>query len=333
MLKTRRAPTFDSLSQLFAAVRTTRIEALAAVPGALSVPNAEVATATGVTEEWILKRIGIRERCVAPPEQRLWELAAEAGRAALARAAADPDSLDLILVATCTHDHIMPSAAALVSAALDAQRAATMDVNSVCNGFLCAMSMGAGAIESGRSKRALVIAADMLSRFVDRTDRRTAPVFGDAAGAVVLSRDSGMARVGAHVLRSDGRCADAIRCPADGKMHMEGEQTYRHAVDRMSEATCDVLERARLELDDIDLFVYHQANVRILNALATRLALAPDRVLNAMTFTGNTSAASIPLALAQAEAQGRLKPGTRVLAGGFGSGFSYGAMIIEWEAV
>jgi 3-oxoacyl-[acyl-carrier-protein] synthase-3 len=314
------------------AVASARIGALAGVRGAVTVRNADSAAVAGVTEDWVLKRIGVRERCVAPPDQRLCELAAEAGEAALARSEIGAEDLDLVIVATCTHDHIMPSAASLVSAAVGAREPATMDVNSVCNGFLSALTVGAGAIESGRCGHALIIGADVLSRFVDATDRRTAPVFGDGAGAVVLSPDTGVARLGAHVLHSDARGAELIRCSSTGPMHMEGERTYRNAVDRMSEVTLSVLERAELDLGDIDLFVYHQANVRILKAVGARLGLDPDRVLNTMESTGNTSAASIPLALAEADAQGRLEPGTRVLAAGFGSGFSYGAMIFDWDS-
>ena len=312
--------------------REASIVSLAAVPGALSVPNADRAEAMGVTPAWIMKRIGVSERRVAPPDQPLWALAAEAGRAAIERAGLAPAAIDAILVATCTHDHVMPSAAALVGGELGAAHAAAMDVNAVCNGFVSAVAMGSAAIEAGRFDSAVVIGADVLSRWVDASDRRTAPVFGDGAGAVVLAPASGAGRIGATVLRGDGDGAGLIRCPRDGTMRMEGEETYRHAVARLAEVTLAVLERGGLKPDAIDLFVYHQANVRILRAVGDRLGIEADRVVNAMTLTGNTTAASIPLALAHAAADGRLRPGARVLAAGFGSGLSFGAMVVDWEA-
>jgi 3-oxoacyl-[acyl-carrier-protein] synthase III len=313
-----------------AGTRTASLLSLSSVPGSLTVRNATVADRMGVTEQWIMKRIGVRERRVAPPDQQLFELAADAGRQALESARVDAAMLDLVIVATCTHDHIMPSAAAFVGAELGATRAGTMDLNSVCNGFISAVAMAASSIEAERAETVLVIAADVLSRWVDPTDRRTAPMFGDGAGAVVLGSAEGRARIGDSVLRSDGSGVDLIRCTRDSTMCMAGEETYRRAVARLSEVTLEILERGGLAIADVDLFVYHQANARILKALGERLGAHPDRVVNAMTSVGNTTAASIPLALAAAERQGRLHQGALVLAGGFGSGLSYGALLMEW---
>ena len=314
--------------------RTATITALAAVPGELRVANATTAEAMGVTEAWIMKRTGVLERRVAPADLPLWALAADAGRRALERAGVAAADVDRIIVATCTHDQVMPAAAALVAAELGAPHAAAMDVNSVCNGFIVALEMGSAAIEAQRADRVLVIGADVLSRWTDPADPRTAPVFGDGAGAVLLSPAGvdGDGAIGAAVVGGDASGAHLIRCARDGTMQMAGQETYLKAVTRMTQVTEDVLDRAGLGTADIDLFVYHQANARILRAVGERLALDPDRVVNSITRTGNTSAASIPLALAHAAEDGRLVSGTRVLVCGFGSGLSFGAMIIDWQA-
>ena len=327
---TDRFPTHAEHPARPGALRGAAVASLAALPGRMTVSNAAAAERLGVTEDWIVKRMGVRERRLAADEQTLSELAVEVSRLAVERAGVDPATLDLILVATCTHDHLFPSASAFVSAALDAPRAGTMDVNAACNGFVSALAMAAAAVESGRNDRVLVVGADVLSRWIDPHDRRTAPMFGDGAGALVLVPAAASRGVREVTLRTDGACADLISLRHGGVMHMEGGETYRQAVRRLVEVTRDVVDRAGMQLGDVDLFVYHQANVRILKAVGERLGVDPGTVVNAMAGVGNTSAASIPLALAAAEDDGRLEPGTTVVAAGIGGGLAYGAVLLEW---
>jgi 3-oxoacyl-[acyl-carrier-protein] synthase III len=307
--------------------------AVTAVGGALPdgvVTSAEIAERLGVTDRWIESRTGVRERRFAAPGDRLSDLAAEAGRAALERGGTDPESLDLVIVATCTADEAMPAAAPLVAGAVGANRAAAFDVNAACTGFLAALDAACAQVESGRSERALVIGADIMSRLLDPEDRRTAALFGDGAGAVVVE-GSDPGRVGPSLMRADSAGAPHVRAAhAAASLHMDGHETFKAAVGRLSEVTLDALALAELEPGDVDLFVYHQANARILTAVGERLALAPERVVNAIGTLGNTSAASIPLALTAADRDGSLRPGARVLLAAFGAGFTWGATTLTW---
>jgi 3-oxoacyl-[acyl-carrier-protein] synthase-3 len=303
----------------------------AAIPERV-VPTSEIAARLGVTDGWIESRTGVRERRFAAPGERLSDLAAAAGRDALERAPGiDASSLDLVVVATCTADKAMPAAAPLVAGLLGAARAGAYDVNAACTGFLAAFDLACAQIESGRAGHALVIGADLMSRLVNPDDRRTAALFGDGAGAVVVSGAS-PGRVGPALLRADSSGAPFIGAghqPAS--LVMDGHETFKAAVTRLSEVTVDALAAAEWALADVDVFVYHQANARILSAVGERLALPPERVVNAIGSLGNTSAASIPLALAAAERDGRLlRPGARVLLAAFGAGFTWGATTLVW---
>jgi 3-oxoacyl-[acyl-carrier-protein] synthase III len=296
------------------------------------VSTAELAERLGLSEDWIVSRTGVRERPVAGPDDRLSDFAARAGAEALERAGVDPADLDLVVVATMTQDELTPNSAPLVAHALGARHAGAFDIGAACTAFLSGIAVAAGQIETGRSRWALVVGADFITRVVDWEDRKTAPLFGDAAGAVVVgpAGDSG-GSVGPVVLGSDGSGWEAIIIHhSDRKLHMDGPEVYRHAVARMSESTLAAVERAGLELDDIDLFVYHQANARITKALGERLGLAPEKVVDCIENLGNSSAATLPLAMAVAEQDGRLKPGARVLLGAFGGGFTWGGGVIEW---
>jgi 3-oxoacyl-[acyl-carrier-protein] synthase-3 len=295
--------------------------------------TAELADRFGLSEEWIVSRTGVRERPVARPDERLSDYAARAGRAVLERAGVDPGEVDLVLVATLTQDELTPNAAPLVAHAIGAHRAGAIDVGAACTAFLSAASLAAAQIETGRCRWVLVVGADFITRIVDWEDKRSAPLFGDAAGAVLLGpAEAGPGAVGPIVLGADGsEAAQAIIIEHhDRKIQMNGPEVYRHAVARMAEATLETLERAGLGVDDIDLFVYHQANVRITRALGERLGLDPAKVVDCIENLGNSSAATLPLALAAAEADGRLKPGTRVLLGAFGGGFTWGGGVLEW---
>ncbi len=297
---------------------------------ATTVPNRAIAARLGVDEDWIVRRTGIRERHVAEPSERLTTHAARAARQALERAEVSPEQLDLVLVATTTADEVLPNAAPLVAHALGAECAGAFDVGAACTGFLSALAVGSAQIEAGRARRVVVVGADFMSRITDQEDRGTAAVFADGAGAVVLVA-SEESRIGPVVLGADGAGADNIVIErSDNVIRMRGHETFREAVARLSLVTLQVTRAAAIGLEDIDLFVYHQANGRILSAVGERLGLPADRVIDCIGDYGNTSAATLPLALAFSESEGRLALDSRVLLGAFGAGFTWGATVIDW---
>ena len=294
------------------------------------VPNAEITPAIGVDDDWIVRRTGIRERRYCEPGAALHELAAAAGAAALADAGIDGARIDLVLVASCSQDSVMPNAAPQVAHALGAGTAAAFDVGSACTGFLAALAAARGMLTSGAASNALVIGAEIMSRHVDPGDRNTAALFGDGAGAIVATAGA-PGDLGPVVLGSDGAHSQLIVADRNTQLlAMDGHETFKQAVRRMAEASIAASEAAAVALADIDLYVYHQANTRILASLAERLALDPAKVVDAIASLGNTSAASVPLALSAARAQGRLRPGMRVLLAAAGSGFTWGASVVEW---
>jgi 3-oxoacyl-[acyl-carrier-protein] synthase-3 len=296
------------------------------------VPSVAIAPRLGVDEDWILRRTGIRSRRVAGPHERLTDHAATAGREALERAGLAAEQLDLVLVATTTADEVLPNAAPLVAHALGARRAGAFDVGAACTGFLSALAVATAQVEAGRARHVLVVGADFMSRITDPGDRSTAPVFADGAGAVVLSA-SEENRIGPVLLAADGAGRDNIVVErSDNLIRMRGHETFREAVAKLSLATRQVTRAAAIGLEEIELFVYHQANGRILSAVGERLGLEPERVIDCIAEYGNTSAATLPLALAFSEAEGRLSTGTRVLLGAFGAGFTWGATVIDWGA-
>jgi 3-oxoacyl-[acyl-carrier-protein] synthase III len=299
------------------------------------VTSAELADRLGVTEDWIVSRTGIRERRQAGPNERLSDYATRAGARALEAAGVDAANLDLVIVATLSQDEITPSTAPIVAHQLGATRAGAFDVGAACTAFLTALAQGSANIESGRARHVLVVGADFVTRLVDYGDKRSAPLFADAAGAVVLGpadgSDGDRGAIGPIVLGADGSGAPAIQIHhGDRKLRMDGPEVYRHAVARMGEATLAAVDAAGLTLEEIDLFVYHQANGRILRALAEKLQLPSERVVDCIENLGNSSAATLPLGLVTAERDGLLKPGARVLLSAFGAGFTWGAGVIEW---
>ena len=319
--------------------RLQRAAALASVAMAMPeqvVSNAAVAEGAGVTEQWIVHRTGVHERRYVSEGERLQDLATAAGREALAEAGVDAEDVDLVLVATLAADELTPNCAPLVAHDLGATRAGAMDVSAACTGFLSALALATGQIEAGRADNVLVIGADVLSRFVDKTDRGTAALFADGAGAALVTATeagNGGGRIGEIVLHCDGSGAQAIRAGHDDQtISMQGHDTFKAAVHRMSEASLEAAGRAGVELGDVDLFVYHQANARILAAVGERLGLDPARVINSIDRYGNTSAATLPIALADARERGMLDPGMTVLLAAFGAGFTWGAGVIEWAA-
>ena len=300
-----------------------------AVPATV-VANAPIAARLGIEESWIVQRTGISERRIAAVDERVSGLAAAAGERALTAAGVAAAELDLVLVATTSNDDLMPGASPRVAAALGADRAGAIDLNAACTGFVSGLALACGQIESGRAANVLLVGAEMMSRITDPDDRGTAAVFADGAGAVVL-RGAEQGRIGPIVLGSDGANADLVLATrAEGITRMQGHDTFRHAVDRMAEASSEAAAAAGLRLADVDLFVYHQANARILRSVGDRLELPAERVVDSVNHFGNTSAASIPLALEDARLAGDLEPGANVLIAAFGAGLTWGATVIEW---
>ena len=294
------------------------------------VPNAEVTASIGVDDDWIVRRTGIRERRYAEPGARLSELAAAAGGAALADAGMAGAEIDLVLVASCSQDSVMPNAAPQVAHALGAAGAGAFDIGSACTGFLAALAVARGMLISGSAHNALVIGAEIMSRHVDPRDRNTAALFGDGAGAIVATAGA-PGDLGPVVLGSDGSRAELIVADRETQLlAMDGHETFKQAVKRLAEASTAACEAAEVALADLDLYVYHQANTRILATLADRLELDPAKVVECIATVGNTSAASVPLTLEQARTEGRLSAGMRVLLAAAGSGFTWGASVIEW---
>ena len=312
-------------------VRTAAIASIARALPARVVRNDEIAAAAGVTDEWIVARTGVRERRVAGPGERLSELAAAAGREALERANVDAEELDLVLVATMLPDELTPNAAPLVAHELGATGAGALDVGAACTGFLSALALASGQIETGRADRVLVVGADLLSRITDPSDRGTAALFADGAGAAVVGPASDGGGIGPIVLRADGAGAPAIRATHEERLiRMQGHDTFRAAVQRLSESTLEATDAAGVALEEVDLFVFHQANARILAAVGEQLGLDRERVIDCIDRYGNTSSATLPIALAEAEQDGRLRPGATVVLAAFGAGFTWGAGVVEW---
>jgi 3-oxoacyl-[acyl-carrier-protein] synthase III len=312
-----------------AATRTARVTGLGHKLPDRVVPNGPIAERIGVDSEWIVRRTGIRERRYAAPDERTSDLAVQAARRALTDAGLQPRDIDLVLVATMTPDELTPNTAPLVADALGIG-AGAYDVGAACTGWLSALSAGAALIETGRNDAVLVIGAETLSRVTNMDDKRTASLFGDGAGAVVLSAE-GEGAVGPIVLASDGSMGETITAThTERLLVMDGHTTFNKAVKVLADSTHEACERAGVTLDEIDLFVYHQANGRILRAVAEKLELPAERVADYVGETGNTSAASIPLTLSLLREDGRLRPGQRLLLSAVGAGFTWGAGVVDW---
>jgi len=316
--------------QTWRAVRGVGVAGLGMALPPHIVDNAEVSADLGIDDAWIVRRMGIHARRRAAPETTLAELATEAGQAALDDAGMTAAEIDLVLVATLSHELATPNAAPIVAHALGATRAGTFDVGCACTGWVAAVATACAWIEAGRAETALVIGAELMSRHTNPADKRTAPLFGDAAGAAVFSAGA-PGTIGPVILGADGSCADMITTDrTSGFILMDGHETFKQAVSRLAQASRDACASAGVELSEIDLFIYHQANARITTALGERLELDPARVVDCIGQLGNTSAASIPVALATARAEGRLEPGARVLLAAVGAGFTWGAVVLEW---
>lgn len=293
--------------------------------------NTDIAARLGVDEQWITRRTGTSERRVAAPGQRLDDFAAEAALAALRQADVNAADVDAVLIGTTSAEDMSPHAAPLVATRIGAKGAAAIDVSAACTGFLSGLVMGTAMIESGRARTVLAIGADLLTRYLDQDDPSTAMLFGDGAGAVVLGSAPGASRVGPAVLSSDGTGQQLIRLSRDDRLiQMDGPAVYRQAVQLMQDVTVQAVDQAGLTLADIDLFVFHQANARIINTVGQRLRLDASRVVNVVGSVANTSAASLPIALAMAQRDGRLRSGDRVLLAAFGAGLVWGGVVVTW---
>ena len=304
--------------------------------------NDELAQSVDTTDEWIVQRTGIRERHVAAPGEVTSDLAINAAKAALAHAHVDADSIDLIVLGTSTPDQTFPATAVTVQAALGITRGVAFDLQAVCSGFVFALSVADSMLRSGTHKRALVIGAETFSRILDWNDRTTCVLFGDGAGAVVLeaqeqpgtSDDRGVLTT--H-LRSDGRHRAKLyvdggvsSTQTTGHLRMEGREVFKHAVAMITDVIEDAFEATGASAADIDWFVPHQANKRIIDGSAHKLGIAPEKVVITVDRHGNTSAASIPLALADAVADRRIKRGNLILLEAMGGGFTWGSVLLRW---
>ncbi len=304
--------------------------------------NDDLARLVDTSDQWITQRTGIRERRIAPPDELTSDLALAAGQAAITDAGIDAQSIDLIVLATSTPDNTFPATAVSVQAGLGITHGAAFDLQAVCSGFVFALATADGLLKSGVYRRALVIGAETFSRLLDWKDRTTCVLFGDGAGALVLeaseqpgSRDDrGLLTVR---LRSDGRHKSKLYVDGGpsstgtvGHLRMEGREVFRHAVAMITDVVEDVFRETGYTAADIDWFVPHQANKRIIDGSAHKLGIDPHKVVTTVQKHGNTSAASIPLALAVAVADGRIKRGDLLLLEAMGGGFTWGAALLRW---
>lgn len=303
------------------------------------VTNEDLALRLDTSDEWIQARTGISERRILRPSQAMSDLAVVAGRGALASAGWDPESVDLVLVATLTPDTYMPSTSCRVAHRLGCSRAGAMDLNIACSGFLYGLLTSAAQLTSGQQKRVLCIGGDTISRITNWDDRRTAVLFGDAAGAAAVTSQGDGELLGWD-FGADGQAGEALGIPAgpgkpssevnDYKVHMDGQAVFRFATGAMASSSERALAMAGLTLADVDLIVPHQANRRILEMAAKRWKLDLGRFVLNLDRYGNTSAGSIPLALWEAHQAGRILPGSLVLLTGFGGGLSWGSVVLRW---
>ena len=317
---------------------------VAVPPGVLT--NADLTRMLDTSDEWIVERTGIRERHIAGPEQSVAMLSREASERALAAAGITAADLDTIVLATASPDRLLPATACDLQALLGAERAAAFDVGAACPGYIYALTVAEGLIASGQSELVLVVGAEKLSTITDFQDRSTGILFGDGAGASVVRRSSGGGRgILSTFIRSDGRLAPLLYRPGGGSadpisekvvcershyMKMAGREVFKAAVRTMADACDEALRRAGITADQVDLLVPHQANLRIIEAIAKHAGFPMSRVMVNVERFGNTSSASIPLALEQAVAEGRVGPGSVVLMVAFGAGFTWGSAVIRW---
>ena len=305
------------------------------------VPNSEFEATLDTTDEWIRSRSGIERRHFAAENETTSDLATQAALVALNDAGIEADDVDAIVVATSTADLTFPSAATMVQASLGMTRGFAFDVQAVCAGFVYALSTANALILSGQANRVLVIGAETFSRIMDWTDRSTCVLFGDGAGALILEGQDGNGTpqdrgILAVDLNSDGRYKDllfvdgGVSTQSTGYLRMQGNQVFRHAVEKLAQTADTALTRAGLETSDVDWIVPHQANIRIIKGTAKKMGLDMDKVVVTVQDHGNTSAASIPLALSVGKSRGQIKPGDLVVTEAIGGGLAWGAVVLRW---
>ncbi len=306
------------------------------------VPNAEFARTLETSDEWIISRSGIERRHFAADDEFTSDLAIKAAAAALANAGLSANDIDAVIVATSTPDYTFPAVATQVQAGLGITRGFAFDIQAVCAGFVFALANASGLIMAQQAERILVIGAETFSRIMDWTDRSSCVLFGDGAGAVILEAHPGTGAntdrgVLACDLHSDGRYRDLLfvdggvsRTGTAGVLRMQGREVFRHAVEKLSETALAALKKSGLTPADVDWVVPHQANLRIIKGTANKLGLPMEKVIVTVQDHGNTSAASIPLALSVANEQGRFKPGDLILTEAIGGGLSWGAVALRW---
>ncbi|MHC4788883.1 MAG: beta-ketoacyl-ACP synthase III [Planctomycetota bacterium] len=307
--------------------------------------NAALEQMVDTSSEWIVQRTGINERHIAAEAEATSDLAAAAARGALEAAGMEPEELDALLVATCTPDHLFPATACLVQAAIGADNAMACDLEAACSGFLFGLSWAGGMITSGMVSNAMLIGAETLSRVTDYTDRRSCILFGDAAGAAILRRSENGGEVLSMELGADGSCPEILCVPAGGSrtpathqtveqrdhyMHLEGREVFRQAVNKLVDLLQRVPEQAGVDLDEIRMVIPHQSNARIVKSCLERVGLGLDKAYMNIDRVGNTSAASIPLAMAEAVQRGELERGDLVLLLAFGGGMTWGSVLIRY---
>ncbi len=306
--------------------------------------NADLERMVATSDEWIRERTGIRERRIAATGEACSDLAVQAGKRALTAAGLAATDLDMILVATCTGDYPLPATACLVQHQLGATKAAACDLSAACCGFVYALSVADAYIKTGM-RHVLVIGSEVMSAITDWTDRNTCVLFGDGAGAAVVSASDGERGILSTHLRSDGTLCELIMVPGGGSrtppsekviderlqyIKMKGNETFKVAVRSLEEIARSTLAANHLRVEDIDLYVPHQANIRILKAVMERLSLPIEKVMLNVDRYGNTSAASIPIALDEAVREGRIKDGSLVMLGAFGAGLTWASAVIRW---
>ncbi len=304
--------------------------------------NAELALMVDTSDEWIVQRTGIRQRHIASDDETTASLGEAAARAALANAGLTPDDIDLIILATSTPNHTFPATSVEIQQRLGMRHGFAFDLQAVCSGFVYAVSVADLHIRCGMAKRVLVIGAETFSRILDWSDRTTCVLFGDGAGAIVLeaaeaggtTADRGIL---ASALRSDGTHKDKLYVDGGpsttgtvGHLRMEGKEVFKHAVGMITDVVASTLSAGGVTAEDLDWFVPHQANLRIIDASAKKMGIAPSKVVATVSEHGNTSAASVPLALAVAVADGRIRKGDLVLIEAMGGGFTWGAVLLRW---
>lgn len=304
--------------------------------------NADLASMVDTSDDWIVQRTGIRQRHIAAEGETTSMLGEKAARAALAQAGLEPSDIDLIIVATSTPDYTFPSTATQIQAALGITHGVAFDLQAVCSGFVFAVATADKFLRSGSHRRALVIGAETFSRIIDWTDRTTCVLFGDGAGAMILEAMEGAPTLSERGvltthLRSDGRHRAKLHVDGGpsatqtvGHLRMEGKEVFRFAVGMVTDVVKDAFAATETTPDDLDWFVPHQANRRIIDMSATKLGIAPEKVIATVHLHGNTSAASIPLALTVAVTDGRIKRGDLVMLEAVGGGFTWGSALIRW---